>query len=257
MSDRLYRGDCLQVMPTLPARSVQLILTSPPFNVGFDYADGGAADRLPLPKYLGMLREFLHQARRLLAEGGVLALNLPPTIRTEDHRAYPLGAWAQMEMQAQGWLLSEPIVWVKSHGHGPVAMTTAMGGPSNPYLRPTHELVIVGHQETYRIRGKSGRWELEGYPEVCKDVWPLPPGKRKAGQALAFPSELVERLTYLYSAVGDLVLDPFAGTGQVGKVARRLGRKVWLIERQPAYWDALEAVVRQAPLPGIEMGVPA
>jgi DNA modification methylase len=257
MSDRLFRGDCLRVMPTLPARSVQLICTSPPYNCGFDYADGGASDRLPLGRYLGMLREFLRAAWRLLREGGVLALNLPPSIRTEDHRAYPLGAWAQTEMQAQGYLMSEPIVWMKTHGDGPVATTTAMGAPSNPYLRPTHELVIVGHRETYRIPGKGGRWEFHGYPEVCKDVWPLPPGKRKAGQALAFPPELVERLTYLYSAVGDLVLDSFAGTGQVGKVARRLGRTVWLIERQPAYWDALEAVIRQAPLPSIEMGVPS
>jgi adenine-specific DNA-methyltransferase len=256
MSDRLFRGDCLQVMTTLPPRCVQLIETSPPYNVKYDYADGGASDQLPLPKYLGMLREFLHLGRRLLRPGGVLALNLPPSIRTDDHRAYPLAAWAQMEMQAQGYLMSEPIAWVKSHGDGPVAMTTAMGAPGNPYLRPTYEVVIVGHRETYRIPGKSARREFEGYPEVCKDTWMLPPGKRQKGQALAFPPDLVERLTYLYSAPGDLVLDPFAGTGQVGKVARRLGRTVWLIERQPAYWDALEAVVRQAPLPGIEMGVP-
>ena len=78
-----------------------------------------------------------------------------------------------------------------------------------------------------------------------------------AGQALAFPPELVANLTYLYSAPGDVVLDPFAGTGQVAKVARPLGRVVWLIERQPAYWDRLEAIVQQALLPAVEMGVPA
>ena len=103
MSDRLHRGDCLAILPTLPERSVQLILTSPPYNVGFDYADGGASDQLPLGSYLGMLRTFLCLAYHVLADGGVLALNLPPTIRTPDHRAYPLGAWAQLEMLSQGY----------------------------------------------------------------------------------------------------------------------------------------------------------
>jgi len=433
MTSRLYRGDCLTVLPTLPARSVQLIETSPPYNCGYDYGDEGASDRLPLGKYLGMLRAFIGLAYHVLHEGGVLALNLPPSIRTPDHRAYPLAAWAQMEMQAQGYLMSEPIVWVKSHGGGPVAMSTAMGGPANPYLRPTHELVIVGHRESYRMAGKTGPWEFQGYPEVCKDVWlssnrevaaaagravqtfegleqalafyrdlrrglatgagdapapgggeseyqvglvgldpqigterleacncrtraggplpqwcpscglrlpqhdaaakvlmeqpyssvvrltddhvlvvdgiggaaalacpsaatncngtvgveyarqvgvlkgglswqmavnhvgnctandtwELPPGRRKRGQALAFPPELVANLTRLYSAPGDVVLDPFAGTGQVAKVARPLGRIVWLIERQPAYWDQLEAIVQQVSLPTVEMGVPA
>jgi adenine-specific DNA-methyltransferase len=253
----LYRGNCLDILPTLPEHSVQLLCTSPPYNCGYDYGDEGASDRLPLGKYLGMLRAFIGLAYHVLHEGGVLALNLPPSIRTPDHRAYPLAAWAQMEMQAQGYLMSEPIVWVKSHGGGPVAMTTAMGGPANPYLRPTHELVIVGHRESYRMAGKTGPWEFQGYPEVCKDTWELPPGKRKRGQALAFPPELVANLTHLYSAPGDVVLDPFAGTGQVAKVARPLGRIVWLIERQPAYWDQLEAIVQQASLPTVEMGVPA
>ena len=251
MSDRLHRGDCLAILPTLPDQSVQLILTSPPYNVSFDYADGGASDQLPLGSYLGMLRTFLGLAHHVLADGGVLALNLPPTIRTPDHRAYPLGAWAQLEMQSQGYLLSEPVAWVKSHGNGPVAMTTAMGGPTNPYLRPTYELVIVGHRGRFPVPGKDGRWDFDGYPEVCKDVWMLPPGSRKKGKALAFPAELVERLVRLYSVIGDVVLDPFAGTGQTARAAKLLGRTAWLIERQAAYWDELEAVLQQTIMPQV------
>jgi adenine-specific DNA-methyltransferase len=249
VTDRLYRGDCLAILPTLPERSAQLIATSPPYNVGYDYADGGAADSLPLDKYLGLLRSFLGLAFRVLHTGGVLALNLPPTIRTPDYRAFPLGAWAQMELLSQGYLMSEPVCWVKSHGGNPVAMTTAMGGPTNPYLRPTHELVIVGHREQYQVPGKTGRWDFEGYPEVLKDTWMLPPGSRRKGKALAFPGELVSNLVRLYSAPGDIVLDPFAGTGTVARIAKLLGRTAWLVERQAAYWDELEAVLQQAVMP--------
>jgi site-specific DNA-methyltransferase (adenine-specific) len=254
VTDRLYRGDCLEILPTLPSRSVQLIATSPPYNVGYDYADGGASDRLPLAKYLGLLRAFLGLAHHVLGEGGVLALNLPPTIRTDEHRAYPLAAWAQVEMQAQGYLLSEPVAWVKSAGGEPVAQTTAFGAPTNPYLRPTYEQVLIGHRGTFKVPGKTAAW-FDGFLEVVKDTWMLPAGRRKKGQALAFPAELVSNLVNLYSCLGDVVLDPFAGTGTAGKVARQMGRVAWLVERQPAYWDALEAVVRQAHS-GILQGVP-
>jgi DNA modification methylase len=256
MNDRLFRGDCLAVLPTLPERSVQLICTSPPYNVQYDYADGGASDNLPLDKYLGMLRTFLGLAHHVMHEGGVLALNLPPSIRTPDHRAYPLGAWAQLEMLSQGYLLSEPVVWVKSRDGVPVAMSTAMGGPTNPYLRPTHELVLVGHRGRFEIPGK-GRWDFDGYPEILKDTWMLPPGQRRKGKALAFPGELVTNLVRLYSVPGDIVLDPFAGTGMTARIAKLLGRTAWLIERQVAYWGELEAVINQATIPLAELEVPA
>ena len=257
MTDRLFRGDCLAVLPTLPGRSVQLICTSPPYNVGFDYADGGASDQLPLGSYLGMLRTFLGLADHVLADGGVLALNLPPSIRTPDHRAYPLGAWAQLEMQAQGYLLSEPIAWVKARDGVPVAMTTAMGAPTNPYLRPTYELVIVGHRRRFSMPHMPARWDYDGFMEMLKDTWLLPPGSRRKGKALAFPGELVSNLVRLYSAPGDIVLDPFAGTGQTARIAKLLGRTAWLIERQPAYWGELEAVVNQATIPLAEIGASA
>ncbi|MGE4164221.1 MAG: site-specific DNA-methyltransferase [Vicinamibacterales bacterium] len=231
------------------------MVTSPPYNVGYDYADGGASDQLPLSKYLGMLRAFLGLAYHVLGSGGVLALNLPPSIRTPDHRAFALSAWAQVEMQAQGYLLSEPVAWVKTHGAEPVATTTAFGAPTNPYLRPTYEQVLIGHRETFTVPGKTAAW-FDGFLEVVKDTWVLPPGKRKKGQALAFPAELVRNVVNLYSCPGDVVLDPFAGTGTTAAVARQMGRVAWLIERQPAYWDTLEAVVQQAALPeGMLMGV--
>src|SRR5207249_1985906 len=101
----LYRGDCLAILPSLPAASVQLVVTSPPYNVGWAYADDGAADARPLADYLAFLREVLRELARVLRVGGVPGLNLPPPIRTRDDRAYPLGAWAQMHLHEAGWLL--------------------------------------------------------------------------------------------------------------------------------------------------------
>jgi modification methylase len=248
--DKLFRGDCLAVLPSLPPSSVQAIITSPPYNIGFDYADGGAGDQLPLGRYLGLLRRFFRLALPLLHEGGALCVNLPPTIRTPDYRAYPLAAWAQMELLAQGYLPSEPVAWVKSRdGSPPMASSTAIGAPSNPYLRPTHELVLVARKGSYKVAGKATEWGFPAYLEVLKDTWTLPPARVRRGDPPEFPAQLVANLVHLYSAPGDVILDPFAGTGQTARVAKLLDRTAWLIERQPAYWDRLEAIVHQAAIP--------
>jgi site-specific DNA-methyltransferase (adenine-specific) len=247
--NRLLRGDALELLPTLPAESVHLVVTSPPYNVAWDYGDGGQGDQRPLPSYLAFLGEALVGCYRALRPGGVLALNLPPTIRQPGHRAYPLAAWATMHLQETGWLLREPIVWLKAQQDGrPYASGTAIGAPSNPYLRPTHELVLLASKGDYRLPHKA-TWPQEGpYVEWLKDVWLLPPGRAKAGEPLAFPDELVRRLVLLFSEPGGVVLDPFAGTGTVGRVAMLHGRTAWLIEREPAYWPRLEAIIGQGVL---------
>ncbi len=242
----LFRGDCLEILPTLAGDSVQLVLTSPPYNVGFDYGDGGIGDRRPLGEYLDFLATVLAACERVLRPGGVLALNLPPSIRTPEHRAYPLAAWAEMHLLGAGWEMLEPLVWAKGswpegkqgrlHAYG-----TAIGAPTRPYLRPTHERVLLAAKGRCRIEGKGRAWEGEGAIEWLKDVWLLPAGKAKRGEPTAFPDELVRRLVLLFSARDDVILDPFAGTGAVGRIAHAEGRRAWLIEREPRYWPALAA----------------
>jgi len=251
---RLYRGDNLAALSDIEAGGVQLVVTSPPYNVGYDYRDGGAGDSLPLPEYLHMLGRTLAHLQIVLKTGGVLALNVPQTIRTAHHRAYPLASViAAQLLLPMGWLLREPIVWVKAtDGVTPTASTTAFGAPTNPYARPVHEMVLLASKETYSVAGMSNEWGVADYLEATKDVWVLPPGRRSgAGQPLAFPEALVARLIGLFSSPGDVVLDPWAGTGTTGKVARAYGREAWLIEREPGYWPMLEAVVLQAALPGV------
>ena len=253
----LYPGDCRAVLPTLPGDSVQLVVTSPPYNVGWKYADGGEADRLPLAEYQTLLADVLAQLYRVLQPGGVLALNLPPTIRTADARAWPLGAWAQMHLEKGPWLLREPVAWVKGKAGEARAKSTAWGAPTKSYLRPCHELLIVASKGDYRIPGQT--WDRSIVTmDVLKDVWHVPAAPTRRGLPAPFPDDLVKRLVCLYSRAGDIVLDAFAGLGTVGRVAASLGRDAWLIEREPAYWPRLAALAgddtgrRLAPRPTSE-----
>lgn len=254
----LYRDDMRLVLPELGAGSVQLILTSPPFNCNWDYA-GRQDDNLPLAEYHGLLRTLILGARHVLRPGGVLAVNLPQTIMVYEDperkiracRAYPIGSWFNLEQITMGLLPREPIVWVKSKGDVEVrATSTAIGAYSNPYLRPCHEMILLASKDDYRIPGRASRWpgadsDWGGYLEVCKDVWPLSPGRATRGEPLEFPDDLATRLIKLFSNVGDVVLDPFAGKGTTGRMARLLGREAWLIERVPKYWPDLDMVIGQ------------
>jgi DNA modification methylase len=203
---------------------VTLIPTSPPYNVRWPY--GEYADDLPLAEYQGLLGDSFREFWRVLRVGGTLALNLPPTIRTRDERAYPLGAWAQLHLREAGWLLSEPIVWVKAGKHGmPLAHSTAFGAPSTPYFRPTYELVIVARKQSFS-RPTQQPWPA-GFLEMVKDTWIIPPAKaprRGSGEPPSFPDELVRRLVLLFSDPGDVVLDPFVGSGTSAAVAVAEGR---------------------------------
>jgi DNA modification methylase len=247
----LHRGDCRSVLPTLPADSVQLVVTSPPYNVAWRYGDDGAGDRQPLDEYLTLLTDVLAELYRVLRDGGVLALNLPPTIRVPGmHRAYPLADWATLHLYQTGWLLSEPFTWVKTAKNGTLLAThNKPGAFTNPARRPCSERIILAHKATYRMTGKTA-WPSElRYIECLKDVWLLPPGRSRRGAPVSFPDELARRLVLLYSCPGAFVLDPFAGTGTVGRVAGLNCRRAWLIEREPSYWTLIEAAVGGAERP--------
>lgn len=264
MADRLYRGDCLEVLPTLPADSVQLVVTSPPYGVGWRYADDGSGDLPTEAAYWALLTGFLDGALRVLRDGGVLVLNLPSDIHVgaehgwgEGHRAYPIADKVRCHLfdeRPRGWLLHQLVIWNKgredadeSEARGPVR-----GNACNFHFRACHEELLLASKRSYRIPNRGPKdWRIDGYRDALKTVQRWPWGRAKAGEPLAFPDELVEWAVRLFSEPGDVVLDAFAGTGTVGRVARLLGREAWLIEREAAYWPRLEAVLGR----GVPMAV--
>jgi site-specific DNA-methyltransferase (adenine-specific) len=227
---------------------IRLVVTSPPYNVRWPYPE--CDDDRPLGEYLADLAAIFRECDRVLAPGGVLAWNVPPTTRRPDERAFPLSAWCQLHLRETGWLVSEPVAWIKAGRDGrPLAHSTAFGAITTPYFRPTREDIIIAHKGSFR-RETRGRWPDDSL-EWVKDTWMIPPARaprRGSGAPPPFPDELVHRLILLFSDRGDVVLDPFVGSGTTVAVAVADGRSGIGCDRSATYLAAAAQRVARVPL---------
>jgi len=160
-------------MSRVPDGSVQLVVTSPPYNVGKNYSDH--ADNLPLDAYLALLNQVWRECYRVLAPGGRLCINVANT----DRKPYlPLNALITSELlrmaanEGLDWLMRGEIIWDKGAS---VGVSTAWGSfarASDPVLRDVHEYIMVFSKETFKLagRGKSG---ISGgqFVEWTRSIW--------------------------------------------------------------------------------------
>ena len=227
-------------MDGLPDNSVHLMVTSPPYNVGKEYD----AD-LSLDEYLAFLRRVWREVHRVLVPGGRACIN----VANLGRKPYiPLHAFIALDMLEIGFLMRGEIIWNKASSAG---VSTAWGSwksPTNPTLRDTHEYILVFSKGTFRRANPYGRQPTiskEEFLEYTRSVWNFPSvSARKIGHPAPFPVELPYRLIQLYTFEGEVVLDPFMGSGQTALAAIRTGRHFVGYEVDPAYAALAEERIR-------------
>ena len=271
----LHLGDCLEIMPTLPAESVGLIVTSPPYNVRKNYGNG-YSDEIPWPTYYEWLGRVLDECYRVLEMGGTLAINVPsvvgwqsehkyahtwadydPSVPTHRYgkkalgrgRSEPLGFRLWSMMAGRDSHMREPLIWVKGGDEeSTVARDNRMGSDNNPYLRSVHEFILIGSKGQWFHRGGTGRRGKDEVPfhEETKDVWYIRP-ESDALHPAVFPVEIPRRLIRLYTHASDaIVLDPFCGRGTTGVAAMELDRTFIGIEQNLRYVEIADGAIIQA-----------
>ncbi|MGB5843754.1 MAG: site-specific DNA-methyltransferase [Anaerolineales bacterium] len=211
--DRLYCKTSEQ-MNELPDSSVHLMVTSPPYNASKDYDQD-----LSLDEYLHLLKNVWQETYRVLVPGGRACIN---TANLGRKPYIPLHKYLIEIMIDLGFLMRGEIIWDKGSS---ASQSTAWGSwqsASNPVLRDVHEYILVFSKNTFkREQGdKENTIGRDEFLEWTKSVWTFPAvSAKKVGHPAPFPEELPRRLIQLYSYRGDVVLDPFAGSGTTCLVA--------------------------------------
>jgi len=207
-------------MSELPSNSVHLVVTSPPYNVGKEYDKD-----LDLNEYREFLKRVFREVKRVLVPGGRLCIN----IANLGRKPYlPLHAYIIQDMLDLGFLMRGEIIWNKAGGGSPSTAWGSWLSAKNPTLRDQHEYILVFSKDTFTRQNPFGRKSTisrEEFLEFTKSVWTFPAvSAKEIGHPAPFPVELPYRLIQLYTFEGEVVLDPFMGSGQTAIAALKSKR---------------------------------
>jgi DNA modification methylase len=248
LRNTIAAGDCEEILQELPAQSVDLVFTSPPYyNARPEYAD-----YLTYEEYLLKLRKIIHNTHRVLSEGRFFVMNIAPVLirrasRGEASRRIAVPFDVHQLFIQEGFEFMEDIIWEKPEGAGwATSRGRRFAADRNPLQYkavPVTEYILVYRKKTSKLID----WNIRSHPDqelVAQsrieddyertNIWRISPSYDKRHPAI-FPLELAEKVIKYYSFKKDVVLDPFAGIGTVGKAAARLGRRFVLIEQDPNY----------------------
>ncbi len=202
-------------MDELPDNSVHLMVTSPPYNVTKEYDDD-----LTLVEYRELLKRVFAETFRVLVDGGRACVN----VANLGRKPYiPLHSYIIQDMEAIGYQMRGEIIWDKASSASPSTAWGSWNSASNPTLRDIHEYILVFSKGSYsRTKGeKENTIKKEEFLEYTKSVWQFPAERAKrVGHPAPFPVELPRRLIQLYTFAGDVVLDPFCGSGSTCVAAK-------------------------------------
>jgi DNA modification methylase len=244
MKNVVVRGDVRDILKYVPDESVHLTFTSPPYYNARDYSIYQSYS-----EYLEFLAEVFKEVHRITKEGRFFLLNTSPIIiprfsRQHSSKRYPIPFDIHPYLIQMGWEFIDDIVWVKpeasvkNRNAGFLQHRKPLAYKPNPVT----EYVMVYRKKTDKLIDWAMRqydWDTVKQSKVLEEyetsnVWEIDPVFDKVHSAV-FPKELCNRVIKLYSYKGDLIFDPFAGSGTLGKAAIDLDRYFFLTEKEPKY----------------------
>ncbi len=256
--DEVFMGDARAMTGRQVAdRSVALLVTSPPYFAGKDYEldlDQGHVPGSYLD-YLQMLEEVFSVCRDKLEPGGRMAVNVA-NLGRKPYRSLSADV-IHILQDRLGLLMRGEIIWQKAKGAGGSCAWGSFRSPANPVLRDLTERIIVVSKGRFDRAVRRKDRENRGLPststigseefmEATLDVWEIPSeSAAKVGHPAPFPVELPRRLIELYTYEGDLVLDPFIGSGTTAVAAVRSGRHYIGFDTEQAYVELARTRVAQ------------
>jgi DNA modification methylase len=251
----VVNADVLEALKYVPDESVHLTFTSPPYYNARDYSIYPSYQA-----YLQFLDSVFVETHRITKEGRFLIVNTSPIIiprvsRSHSSKRYGIPFDLHPYLIKSGWEFIDDIIWVKPEA----SVKNRVGGfmqhrkPLGYKPNAVTEYLMVYRKSTEKLLD----WNIHSYDESAvldskvpdgyetSNVWKIDPCFDKVHSAI-FPVELCKRVIQYYSYKGDLVFDPFAGSGTVGRTAKALDRLFFLTEKEPKYFDYMKSKQRNS-----------
>jgi site-specific DNA-methyltransferase (adenine-specific) len=249
--DRIYCSDARD-MAQIDDNSVALVVTSPPYFAGKEYEQALGEGHIPATyvDYLGMLHDVFAQCVRVLEPGGRIAVNVA-NLGRRPYRSLSADIIHILENELR-LLLRGEVIWQKAKGAAGSCAWGSFQRPANPVLRDLTERVVIASKGRFdraftsrerqeRQLPSEGTLFRDEFMEATTDLWEIPPeSATRVGHPAPFPVELPERLIHLYTYAGDVVLDPFSGSGTTAVAAVRTDRHYIGFDTDPDYVAASE-----------------
>lgn len=244
--DTIYAEDCLATMSKMSDDSIDLVVTSPPYFNAKSYSQYPSYS-----SYLAFMKKVLTYLHKVTKEGRFLVLNTSPVIvartkRSESSQRIPIPYDLHSIATNLGWEFVDDIVWLK-----PEPSVKNRVGSFSHHRRPlgykpncVTEMIMIYRKKTDKLID----WNLKQYSKQIiekslvadgfesSNVWKISPSSSKNHSAI-FPDELAEKLILYYSLVGDVVYDPFMGSGTTAKMAKLNNRNFIGSEISQEYAD--------------------
>lgn len=247
----VYHGHCLDLLKTIPDESLQLIVTSPPYNIGKEYEK-----KLQLDHYLQQQAKVIAECTRVLSRGGSICWQVGNYV--DKGAIIPLDTVLYPIFSGLGLKMRNRIIWHFEHG---LHCNRRFSGRYETIIWFTKSDKYVFNLDPVRVpqkypgkkyfKGpKAGQYSCNPLGKNPGDLWVIPNVKsnhvEKTEHPCQFPVELIERLVLSLTNEGDWVLDPFLGTGTTVIAAIRHGRRSAGVEIVPGYVELARQRIQQA-----------
>lgn len=249
LKNTVVHGDVMKILKHVPDESFHLTFTSPPYYNARDYSIYGS-----YKEYLDFLIKVFTETHRVTKEGRFLLINTSPIIiprisRQHSSKRYPIPFDLHGHMDEMGWEYIDDIIWQKPEA----SVKNRIGGfqqhrkPLGYKPNTVTEMIMVYRKKTTRLLDWNIRQYSREIVEKSKvrdnyestNVWKIDPVYSKNHSAV-FPSDLCKKIIEYYSFMGDLVFDPFGGSGTFGRTAKALNRLFFLTELNDDYFTYMK-----------------
>ena len=233
--NNIYNMDCVEGLKQVESNSIDLIVTSPPYNLGIQYDSWD--DNMPWDEYLDWCKQWLTECYRVLKDDGRICIDhylcCAPRKNGDTCSRFPLFEYKNI-MEKIGYITYKVAIWDDLT----MVKQTAWGSwlsASSPFIQTPYEGILISYKKQWNKKNKGeSTISKEDFMMGCSGIWHM--GTTQGYTLACFPEKLPQLCIDLLSYKGDTVLDPFSGSGTTCYVAKSLGRKFLGFEISKNYW---------------------